>query len=351
MNTLQARPSEMGGTREPNSNLLATARNFYAAGRIARAAELLEQMHSARSQHREVRRLLFACYKDGGNISAMLDMARAFAEHPACSDEMVLAWSAWISVFDFAAAEKIQAEVMQAAQQGELSPELLPALLLTANGLPDMHREEIFALHRIWAKAQPRPADLDPSRFKVHGRIRIAYVSGDFCRHPVSYFILPVIASHDRKRFEVFCYCNTRQPADDMTAALRQTADHFIGITGIDDAGLRDHMQRDGIHIAIDLAGHSANSRTAAFAIRLAPVQISWLGYPNTSGLDAMDFHISDRHAEDEEAGTIYAEKRLYMPSSFLCYGIIWDVRILERPPCEKRGNITFASFNNGRKL
>jgi len=336
---------------ETNNRLLELACGFYVEGRISKATGLLEQDYAARPLHRQVRRMLFACYKDGGQIHDMLNMARNFTDNPDNPDELALAWSAWLSVLDFAAAESIQEEVMQAAMQGKLSPDLLPALLLAANGLPELDRQELYALHRVWGKAQPSAIDSNPPGFVAGERIRIAYVSGDFCRHPVSYFMLPVIASHDRERFEVFCYSNTRQPADDMTAALHQSGDHFINITGLSDTELRERMQADGIHIAVDLAGHTANSRTSAFALRLAPVQISWLGYANTTGLDTMDFHISDQHAEDGTAGTVYTEKLLSMPSSFLCYGITWDVDVAEKSPCEHMGQITFASFNNGRKL
>ena len=335
--------------------LLAAARSSYATGRIEKAIELLEQICSAQPDNIDARTLLFASYKDGGHTVPMLGMARQFSDSPANENELALAWSAWLSVGDFAAAGAIQDKVIKAACGGRISTDLLPAILLASNGLADIDAQTLSKLHNAWAAHLPANPGHPAREAGSHGRIRLAYVSGDFFRHPVSYFLLPVLSSHDHTRFEIFCYCNTRQPADDLSEAIRQQCDHFIDITRLSDAELCQRMRDDGIDIAIDLAGHTANGRATAFALRCAPVQVSWLGYPNTTGLSAMDFRIVDAHTDPEHIreGQVghYTEALLRMPDSFLCYGIQWDVEPAKSAPCEQSGKITFASFNNGRKI
>ena len=302
-----------------------------------------------------MRTLLFACYKDGGKTEKALDMARRFIASPVHMGELALGWQAMLGVFDFETAATVQDKVLDAASRGEIGAELMPALLLAANGLAEPDDERLFAMHRAWAAQFPDDPGHPATGIGTRGRIRLAYVSGDFFRHPVSYFLLSILSSHDRNRFEIYCYSNTRHPADDLSAAIRQDCDHFIDITQLDNEQLAQRMRNDRIDIAVDLAGHTANGCTAAFAQRLAPVQIAWLGYPNTTGLPAMDYRIVDAHTDEQsESGDFVeaaSETRMLMPASFLCYGIQWEVEPAKTPPCEASGHITFASFNNGRKI
>lgn len=350
------------GLSDPSTSVpaLGEARTCYMQGYIDKAITLLEAAFAESPENPEVRTLLFACYKDGGHAEKTQTMADLFLAKPAGIGETALAWQAKLAICDYAAARSVQEQVIEAACKGKISADLFPAILLVANGLADhgtdsVHADRLLAMHHAWAASLPTPSSTGADARVVRGRIRLAYVSGDFCRHPVACFLLPVLCTHDRRRFEVFCYSSTRQPADDLTGAIRQNIDHFIDITSMSDDELRRRMHSDDIHIAIDLAGHTANSRTSAFSQRLAPVQISWLGYPNTTGLAAMDFHIvdgcTDPQDEAEATAARYSEELLRMPHAFLCYGIQWDIEPAGTPPCERNGYITFASFNNGRKL
>lgn len=182
-------------------------------------------------------------------------------------------------------------------------------------------------------------------------RLRVGYVSPDLRKHSVAYFIEPVLSAHDRKQFEVFCY--SLVPAqDEVTARLRSHADHWVNISGLSDDQAAESIRNDKIDILIDLAGHTANNRILLFARKPAPLQISWIGYPATTGLSSMDYKIVDRHTDPPgTTGRFYTEELLYMPESFLCYLPDRESPDPVPPPVVSAGHITFGSFNNYAKV
>ena len=128
----------------------------------------------------------------------------------------------------------------------------------------------------------------DPER-----RLKVGYVSPDLRRHSVSYFFEPILKAHDRARVEVYCYAEVTSP-DEVTERLKGEADHWRSTVGLSDEAVARQIHEDGIDVLVDLAGHTANSRLAAFAYKPAPVQATYLGYFTTTGLEAMDYWITD---------------------------------------------------------
>ena len=166
-----------------------------------------------------------------------------------------------------------------------LSPDLLPRRFLrsTGHGRCGMPAR---ASPRKW-RAFPATAlssDVSPAS----RRLRIGYVSPDLVHHAVSYFFEPVLAHHDRSRFEIVCYSDAPVP-DAVTLRLRSQAELWRDTARLSDAQLAALVREDGIDVLVDLAGHTARHRLLVFALRPAAVQVSWLGYPNTTGLSAMD--------------------------------------------------------------
>jgi predicted O-linked N-acetylglucosamine transferase (SPINDLY family) len=212
----------------------------------------------------------------------------------------------------------------------------------------------IFDAHRDWnerhAKALPRPAGYDNDRTAAR-RLKVGYLSADFRRHSVAYFLEPLIAHHDRAAVEVFCYAEVAQP-DAVTERFKALADHWTTTTGMSDEALAEQIRRDGIDILLDLGGHTAKSRLLVFARKPAPIQATWLGYPNTTGLDTMDYRLVDTVTDPEgEADGFATETLVRLPGGFLCYGGPQDAPALGRPPCFANGIATFGSFNNPAKL
>ena len=186
----------------------------------------------------------------------------------------------------------------------------------------------------------------DPNR-----KLRVGYVSPDFRRHAVSFFFEPLMQAHDRNAVEIFCYAEVFAP-DHITAKLQTLSDHWMSTLGVGDDDLAARIRADGIDILVDLAGHSAHNRLPAFARRPAPVQITWLGYPNTTGLKSVGYRLVDAVTDPEDvADTQASETLVRLDGGFLCYQPPADAPEPTPPPCRETGFITFGSFNNLAKL
>ncbi|MFI4977042.1 MAG: tetratricopeptide repeat protein, partial [Caulobacterales bacterium] len=218
----------------------------------------------------------------------------------------------------------------------------------------DRTAAEIFNAHRRFGEVHerdlPPPAphlnDRNPKR-----RLRVGYVSGDFCNHSVAWFLAPLLTAHDPAAVEVFCYAEVVQP-DAVTERLKGQADHWVSTVGMSDQALAERIRAERIDILVDLAGHTAHNRLTMFALKPAPVQITWLGYPNTTGLSAMDWRLVDAVTDPPgEADGFATESLVRLEDGFLCYGPPPDAPEPAPPPCLAAGVVTFGSFNNPSKL
>ncbi|MEI7609994.1 MAG: tetratricopeptide repeat protein, partial [Rhodospirillaceae bacterium] len=235
------------------------------------------------------------------------------------------------------------------------SPLLLGNLLFALNADDSLGREALFAEHRAFGARHPAPPR-PPAPPLVGRRLRLGYVSPDFREHSVAQFLAPVLAAHDRAAVEVFCYAEVMAP-DAVTARLQGLAEHWRSSVGLSDAALAERIRADGIDVLIDLAGHTAHNRLGAFALRPAPVQATWLGYPNTTGLPSMDYRLVDAVTDPEgeapegEADILATETLIRLPGGFLCYGPPEHAPEPAPPPCLDTGFVTFGSFNTPAKL
>ncbi len=180
--------------------------------------------------------------------------------------------------------------------------------------------------------------------------LRVGYVSPDFRAHSVAAFIEPLLKAHDRQAVEVFCYAEVMHP-DAVTVRLRAHADHWRSTVGLSDDALAECIRADGIDILVDLAGHTAHNRLLTFARRPAPVQVTWLGYPNTTGLRAIDYRLVDAVTDPPGADRLASERLMRLEGGFLCYGGADNAPEPAPPPCLAAGTVTFGSFNNPAKI
>ncbi len=229
--------------------------------------------------------------------------------------------------------------------------------LVSSNMLLAMHycagttAEQLAREHRAWGQAFSAEQRLPRvERLPVEGdaRLRIGYVSPDFRCHSVAWFFSPVLDCHDRRRFSVYCYANVKNP-DATTRRLRARADHWRDISGLSDEQALKRIEDDRIDILIDLAGHTAGNRLRLFALRAAPRQVTWLGYPNTSGLRAMDVRLTDAVADPAGADTWYTEKLVRLPNGFVCYAPPPDAPGVAKKDSSE--GVIFGSFNNTAKI
>jgi protein O-GlcNAc transferase len=181
-------------------------------------------------------------------------------------------------------------------------------------------------------------------------RLRIGYVSADFRNHPVGYFLARVLAARDPAAAEIICYAH--QPIDDaMTARLRGHADQWRSIIGMSDADAAAMIRRDAIDILVDLGGHTANNRLTLFALRPAPVQATWLGYFDTTGLTAIDHILADRFVVPPGEEDRFSETVWRLPDIYLCYAPHAIAIVPAPPPALANGFVTFGCFNNRAKI
>ena len=213
---------------------------------------------------------------------------------------------------------------------------------------PDPAR--VFEVHRAFVRnADGESARLPP---RADARpLRVGYVSADFRAHSVASFIEPVLAAHDRQRVEVWCYARVARP-DETTRRLRGLADHWRDLNGFDAAAAARQIRADGIDVLVDLAGHTETRILEIFTRRVAPVQLSWIGYPNTTGLVNMDFRITDAVADPPgEAERFCSERLLRLDTGFLCYAPPVAAPEVAPLPASGKACITFGSFNNQAKF
>jgi protein O-GlcNAc transferase len=236
-----------------------------------------------------------------------------------------------------------------------LKPDFVDAssnLLLAMNCGEHFSRAEVFDAHRAWNERHGRaPAAVHSNDRSTGRRLKVGYVSPDFRQHSVAYFLEPLLRHHDRSDVEVFCYAEVSAP-DAATEHFKGLADRWATTVGMSNDALADGIRNDGIDILVDLAGHTAKNRLPVFARKPAPVQVTWLGYPNTTGLEAMDYRLVDAVTDPEgEADTFASERLVRLPEGFLCYGARGDAPAPGQPPCLTTGVVTFGSFNNPAKL
>jgi protein O-GlcNAc transferase len=233
----------------------------------------------------------------------------------------------------------------------ELEPEsqvFASDYLHALNFVPGESAQEIFAQHAAWAKGRRAgPADMyggsrDPSR-----RLRIGYLAPDFNDPAIACLIEPVLANHSRSAFEVLCYSDAETESDSAWR-LRKRADLWHATARINNDHLAERIREDGVDILVDLAGHSARGkRVLLFERKPAPIQVSWLGYPCTTGLQSMDYRILDARSRSPAQERLYAERVVCLPDSRWCFKPPADAPAPAPPPCVERGAPTFGSFRD----
>jgi protein O-GlcNAc transferase len=196
------------------------------------------------------------------------------------------------------------------------------------------------------AGAEPHPNDRSPER-----RLRIGYVSPDFRDHCQALFMTPLLRHHDHENFEIACYSSVATP-DAVTQRLRDHTDLWRSIAGVDDAAAERIVRDDRIDVLVDLTMHMSNTRLRLFARKPAPLQVCWLAYPGTTGLDAIDYRITDPWLDPQEGDdSVYAERSVRLADAFWCYDPLAAEPAAAPLPALSGGGVTFGCLNNFSKV
>lgn len=213
---------------------------------------------------------------------------------------------------------------------------------------------EIFAEHRRFndrfgvpfARRRPHTNARDPER-----RLKVAYLSPDFRRHPGGYFFEAFMAHHDHERFEVVGYSTTRL-TDAFTTKLAPLADTWHALVDLDDDGMAERIREDAIDILVECTGHMAGNRMLVMARKPAPVQVSFPLYPSTTGLEAIDYRIMDPYFGPPGAEALHSEILVRLPDVHVCYTPGADApEPASAAPVFETGRFTFGCFNNYAKV
>ena len=227
--------------------------------------------------------------------------------------------------------------------------------LFNLNYDPKIDMGAVAEEHRLWNQAHGDPLrqfiqshtnDRNPER-----RLRVGYVSPDFRNHSVAHFLEALLEHHNTAEVEVFCYSNVAYP-DATTDRFEKLSTHWRRIIGLSDSQAAELIRADKIDILVDLAGHTASNSLPVFARKPAPVQVTWLGYANTTGLDAIDYRITDAFADPP--GTtehLHSEQLIRLPRSAWCYYPLENAPAVGTPPVRGTGHITFGCFNAMPKI
>ena len=235
------------------------------------------------------------------------------------------------------------------------STEIHSNLIFTSFFHPSISPAEIATEMQRWSTAheaplrphwQPHRNDPSPTR-----RLRIGYVSPDLRDHVVGRTLLPCFEAHDRERFEIFCYAGYLG-SDAITARYRALSSGWRETPNLSDAQLAEQIRHDRIDVLVDLALHTAFNRLPAFAHRPAPVQIAWLGYPGATGLESINYRVTDRFLDPPELdAAVSFEKPLRLPDAWCCYSPPQESPAVSPLPSISQGFITFGSFNSFAKI
>ena len=312
------------------------------------AERLLEQGEDA-----EMRMYLASIMHRTRNLDAMAEHLDAIPED--CSQA---ANAANLRGMMLVSQTRIKEGLEAMARTRELAPAAFPlqaTRVMYLNYDPEISRDELRRAHTDFGQhfkdAVPTlPQDYDDRSFDPERKLRIGFVSPDFRAHSVAYYIRPFFDAFDRERFDVIAYAHLCDE-DSVTADLKSLTTDWRNVFEIDDQQLAETIRKDRIDVLVDLTGLTKDSRLPAFTARPAPVQMTYVGYPNTTGLPQIDYRITDGTADPDGMDDDYTETLIRLPGCFLCYAVPGHAAPVEPGPSEHRDHVTFGSFNNFAKV
>lgn len=227
-------------------------------------------------------------------------------------------------------------------------------LILTMLYDASSDKEAIERQQRLWnlhhgettrSRRRPHANSRSPER-----RLKIGYVSADLRDHVVGKALLPILSRHDHRNFEIACYCI--HPHDSQTAAFKKHSDLWRDVGHLPEVKLAEIIREDGIDILVDLSLHTSENRLLAFACKPAPIQVSWIGYPGSSGVEGIDYRLTDRYLEPPSGEPcVSAEKPFILPHCWQGYEAPEGHPDVNALPASSNDFVTFGSFNNFCKI
>ena len=228
------------------------------------------------------------------------------------------------------------------------------SLLFALNYDPDKTGAEIFARYHDFDRRFGLPHRADwvahTNPPATSRRLKVGYVSPDFKNHACSFFMEPLLAHHDAAVVEVYAYAELTHE-DNATQRYKRYVEHWVPTRGMTDASLAQRIRADGIDILVDLAGHTAGNRLAMFARKPAPVSMSWMGYGYTTGLQAIDYYLTDAASAPLGCENVFSEQPWRLPGSYTAYRAPTTMGEVSALPALERGYVTLGTLTRGVRI
>jgi predicted O-linked N-acetylglucosamine transferase (SPINDLY family) len=226
--------------------------------------------------------------------------------------------------------------------------------LFTMNYDPDKSAEDIYAAYGEFEEALAKPLY---GAWRAHGndrnverRLKVGYVSPDFRRHSTRHFLLPLLAHHDRSRYEIVAYAELAKE-DEITEQYRSHVDRWQPTNGLSDEALAEQVRADGIDILVDLAGHTSGNRLGVFARKPAPVSVSWLGYGYTTGVSAIDYLLTDEASAPLGSEPLFAEAPWRLATPGYVYRPAEGMGEVSPLPALQHGQVTLGTLTRSVRI
>lgn len=336
--------------------LVTHAKLLQLSGKSAQAAEKLERAIAIDPDQPDAHMTLGACLQHTDRLDdALLAMRRAVELRPDHTESRVN-----LGLLHLDRGEAAEAvDTLREATRLE-PPSVLPwdTLALALNYDHRATPEDTFRAHKRFGELlerSVRPFTAHANDPSPERPLRVGYLSRDMRRHSVAYFLQTILAAHDPARVVSYCYSTTLAP-DDMTERLRTRAGVWRDAGAMDDLALAEKIRADRIDVLVELSGHFSGHRLPLLAMRPAPVQVTYLGYPATTGLTRIDARLVDAQTDPEPGADALATERLVrLDPCFLCYAPPPEAPApgepVSPPPALRAGHVTFGSFNDLKKL
>ncbi len=244
-------------------------------------------------------------------------------------------------------------ELLRKAAAGAPDNAVIGSMLLCyLHYLPEMEPQMLFEEHKRWGRAHAPVSlgreshDNEPAPAR---RLRVGYISPDFCTHSVAYFFEPVLDGCDHDAVEIYGYGSVAKP-DGATERLKSKFDHYRNIRGLEDKKVARLIERDRIDVLVSLGGHMRDNRLGVLAYKPAPIQVDFWGL-NTSGMEQIDYRLTDKLLDPGHLEEFYVEESVYLPDGVLCYRPVDFAPAVAPLPAIENGYVTFGSFNNSLKV
>ncbi len=325
---------------------------LFEAGKLSQAQRLIQQGIKHFPQNADMYFYLGNLYTESADFAAAVEAYKQSRRLNPASPYMLSSYgSALRQTGDLALSMELTKQAIELEpNQHSIYSNYLMGLQYSAT----LSNKEKFSAHAAFADQFETPVKSQWGNYKnsliTDRRIRVGYVSGDFRNHSLIFFIAPILAKHDKSRFEVFCY-HAHPSHDADTARIQALADHFVDCHAMTDDELAAKVRKDEIDILVDLSGHTGYNRLLTFARKPAPIQMTWLGYQATTGLTAIDFRITEESLDPTgKTEAFHSEKLLRLPSSGTFSPLPGGPEVNPLPALGAE-KFTFACLNNPSKI